>query len=287
MVDPPLAAGRLRILKLAARYTALRTLAFPQDAAVPVRGALGFALPETIFRPHRTDGPSGLRDAPRPFVVRVRPLNGRTIAAGESFAIGLHLFSPALLPDFEAALRRVASEGLGPARTPLGWEGCDVCEETVELAPPGAASTLDASLEVLFLTPTELKGWESDGPPPFEVLLSRARDRVSALCSLYGDGVADLDFRGLAERARAVRVVSSALTKVRASRTSARTGQTHPLSGVTGSVAYAGGLAEFLPLLRAACLTGVGRQTVWGHGEIAIRPAPQPGAPAAPQGPTA
>jgi hypothetical protein len=35
-------------------------------------------------------------------------------------------------------------------------------------------------------------------------------------------------------------------------------------------VRYEGELSEFVPLLRAACRTGVGRQTVWGHGEIAI-----------------
>jgi hypothetical protein len=101
-------------------------------------------------------------------------------------------------------------------------------------------------------------------------LAARVRDRVSALCNLYGSGEPGLDFRGLAERARAVRTVSGELTSVRAQRTSSRTGQTHPLSGFTGSVIYEGELSEFVPLLRAACFTGVGRQTVWGHGEIAL-----------------
>lgn len=101
--------------------------------------------------------------------------------------------------------------------------------------------------------------------------MARVRDRLSALCSLYGAGEPGLDFRGLATRARNVRAVSGEMTSVRSQRTSSRTGQTHPLSGLTGSVCYEGDLAEFIPLLRAACRTGVGRQTVWGHGEIAIR----------------
>ena len=34
--------------------------------------------------------------------------------------------------------------------------------------------------------------------------------------------------------------------------------------------AYRGDLAAFLPYLRAARWTGVGRQTVWGKGEIEV-----------------
>ena len=126
-------------------------------------------------------------------------------------------------------------------------------------------------LEVTFLTPTELKGWDGKGLPPFEVVLARARDRVSALRAVYGGGEPAWDFRGLGERARAVRAVAGSIEGVRRERKSARTGQTHPLSGFRGTVDYQGALAEFVPLLRAACYTGIGRQTVWGHGEIVLR----------------
>lgn len=44
----------------------------------------------------------------------------------------------------------------------------------------------------------------------------------------------------------------------------------HPLGGVTGWVEYEGELGEFLPYLRAATYTGVGRQTVWGHGRLKV-----------------
>lgn len=263
-------SDRLQVLQLRARYTPHARLAFPFGAAVPIRGALGFCLPEEIFRPHRKAGPSGLRDAPRPFVLRVRHLNGQSIGPGETFEIGLNLFAPALLPVFEESLRRLASTGLGPTRVQLDWDGLESCSECFDLA----AAALCKTLEVFFLSPTEMKGWNGSGLPPFEILAARARDRVSALCSLYGGGEPDLEFRGLAERARSVRAISGELTQVSASRTSSRTGQTHPLSGATGAVRYEGELDEFVPLLRAACRTGVGRQTVWGHGEIAINPIP-------------
>jgi hypothetical protein len=260
--------SQLDALLLRARFIPRDRLVFPSSAAVPIRGALGFCLPEEVFRPHRDSGPSGLRDAPRPFVLRVRHLDGCSFAPGESFEIGLNLFSPALLPVFRNSLVEFAASGLGPGRTRLTEEGLEIVEEPFDLAAVKPCKRL----EVLFVTPTEIKGWNDNGLPPFEILMARVRDRLSALCSLYGAGEPRLDFRGLVTRAGNVRAVSGEMTSVRSQRTSSRTGQTHPLSGFTGSVCYEGDLAEFVPLLRAACRTGVGRQTVWGHGEIAIRP---------------
>jgi hypothetical protein len=260
-------AGNLDILLLRARFTPRGRLVFPFNAAVPVRGALGFCLPEEIFRPHRDAGPSGLRDAPRPFVLRVRNLDGRSFEPGESFVIGLNLFAASLLPVFQDGLEKFAAAGLGPGRIRLDQGALEVVEKSFNLI----AFEPYKQLEVLFVTPTEIKGWDGCNLPPFETLIARVRDRISALCTLYGSGEPELDFRGLTERARAVRAVSGALTNVQSRRTSSRTGQTHPLSGLTGSVRYEGELSEFVPLLRAACCTGVGRQTVWGHGEIEIR----------------
>ncbi len=254
------------VLAVKARVRPVARLVFPANAAVPIRGALGFVLPEQHFRPRRTIGPSGLRDTPRPFVLRVRQLDGQSFEAGESFEIGLNLFAPGQLGVFEEALRQLAGTGLDAGRVRLDWEGFEDVSKTFDLT---AAESCGA-LEISFLTPTELKGWDGAGLPPFEVVTARARDRVSALQAVYGSGEPALDFRGLGERARAVRAVAGSLDSVRGSRKSARTGQTHPLSGFTGRVRYEGELGEFVPILRAACYTGIGRQTVWGHGEIAL-----------------
>jgi hypothetical protein len=122
---------------------------------------------------------------------------------------------------------------------------------------------------VRFLTPTELKGGGSlHEAPEFDVLLARARDRVSTLRSLYGAGPLDVDFKGLGARAAEVRRTRTSLSRVSASRRSSKTGQVHPLEGFTGEIEYEGDLGEFLPYLQAARWTGVGRQTVWGKGAI-------------------
>jgi len=55
-----------------------------------------------------------------------------------------------------------------------------------------------------------------------------------------------------------------------AARRSSRTGQTHSLGGFVGKAEYQGDLTEFVPYLRAAQWTGVGRQTAWGKGEFTL-----------------
>ena len=74
----------------------------------------------------------------------------------------------------------------------------------------------------------------------------------------------------MGKRAERVRLARCDIRTVHAERRSGRTGQTHPIGGFIGSADYEGELAEYLPYLEAAQWTGVGRQTVWGKGEIRV-----------------
>ncbi len=106
--------------------------------------------------------------------------------------------------------------------------------------------------------------------PEFAILFARVRDRISALRALYGAGPLDLDFAAIGGRAAAVRMTRCDLRPVEVMRRSSRTGQTHTIGGVTGAAEYEGSVGEFLPYLEAARWTGVGRQAVWGKGEISV-----------------
>jgi hypothetical protein len=121
-------------------------------------------------------------------------------------------------------------------------------------------------VRVQFLTPTELKGAER---PEFGVLLARIRDRISTLRALYGDGPLAIDFEAVGKRANLVSMTRCEFATVTEERTSRGTGQRHSLGGFTGFAEYEGDLTEFVPYLEIARWTGVGRQTVWGKGEIA------------------
>lgn len=249
---------------------ALDAIHFPQGKAGNVlRGALGHALEEGIFRPKLDQGPSGFADPPRPFVFRVRPLEGCTFLPGERFTIEMNVFDTAAITAIIEALGSIAGQGFGPGRGRARLTTHEDLRQEIDLSASGAPLQ---KAGVLFLTPTEIKGNNGQllREPEFGTLMARIRDRISALRALYGEGPLEMDFRAFAERAAKVRMTGTELRRTSVERLSTRTGQRHPLGGFTGGATYEGELSEFAPYLQAATYTGVGRQTVWGKGEIAL-----------------
>jgi hypothetical protein len=216
----------------------------------------------------KTGVPSGLHDPPRPFVLRVRHLEGATLT---SFHIGMNVFETnqqhlvhlcqAIDDLVRQSLRAEVCcvEGLEMLRLPL--------PDDVARASRRAASTLVSTCRVTFLSPTELKNQKS---PEFGPLFRRIRDRISTLRALYGPGPLEIDFKAMGKRAAAIRMTHCEMYPVAAERTSRTTGQRHGLGGFVGFAEYEGDLTEFIPYLEIASYTGVGRQTVWGKGEISI-----------------
>ena len=276
----------------------------PEGSANMVRGACGLFLrklapPDVysrLFEPGRSLGgeraPSGLADWPRPFVLRTRCLDALDAAANDVFFLDLHVFDvrqPAL-PYFQEALGAWAEGGIGPARgrarlyrvEQLGLDDRPGKEAACSL-PLNPEPSLTNGVILRFLTPTELKSaGEVVERPEFGVLFARIRDRICALRAGFGAGPLALDFRGMGERAARISLARCDLEWRQLRRSSSRTGQTHPLGGFTGEAEYQGVLAEFLPWLRAAQWTGVGRQTVWGKGELRIEREMEPGKPPGP-----
>lgn len=262
-------------------------------ACTPTCGAAGHhpgCAYARIFEPRalRPNGPSGLADWPRPFIFRARHLDSRTLPPGEDFYFDIHLFDPQLPVRYIAeALKRLATEGLGPRRgrailtgieqldtedrlVARVWNGVEMSPLLTPSAEPLEAEPCGA-VRVRFVTPTELKcGNTRVDRPEFSVLFARIRDRLSTLRTLYGPGPLEIDFRGMGERAAGIQMTRCDLRAEHRVRRSSRTGQVHPWGGFTGEAEYQGDLAEFVPYLRIARWTGVGRQTVWGKGEIAI-----------------
>jgi hypothetical protein len=247
-----------------------------------------------MFEPSAVNaGPSGLGDWPRPFVFRAIHLDGSVTAVGETFHFDLHLFDVKgnAVAYLVLAFAQLAREGLGPGRSRVELSTVSQLDESgkamttifdggslvvqqgvAPLALELAAETEPvAYLRVRFLTPTELKsGQQIAARPEFSVLAARIRDRVSTLRGLYGDGPLEMDFRAFGERASLIRMTRCEIRQVDVLRRSSRTGQVHPIGGFVGEAEYEGDLTEFVPYLRAARWTGVGRQTVWGKGEIAV-----------------
>ena len=126
-------------------------------------------------------------------------------------------------------------------------------------------------IRVDFLTPTELKHEHKIAKrPEFPILYGRIRDRVATLSRLYAGVALDIDYLGTNARAAEVRMTVCRGHHDETARRSTKTGQSHFIGGFIGHAEYEGDLAEFLPFLEAARWTGVGRQSVWGKGEIAV-----------------
>jgi len=247
----------------------------PGKAANTLRGGLGMHLDARLFAPKsQGPGPSGFKDQPRPFVFRVRHLDGKIVPPGERFYVDLNVFScdervvSSLIQAFEA----LAQEGLGLNRgkvdlqNPAGFDRIQPL--SIDLSRQISAAP---TIQVEFLSPTELKHAHGIAEKPdFPILFSRVRDRISTLRRLYGEGPLDIDFAAAGLRGDAVRMIRCDVQRREAARRSTRTGQTHSIGGFVGIAEYEGDLAEFIPWLEAACWTGVGRQCVWGKGEIAV-----------------
>jgi hypothetical protein len=273
-------------------FRALDVLHFPQGkSANVVRGAFGAVLRDTVpaevysrlFEPGVSLGPapSGLADWPRPFILRVAHLDGLTIPAGDTLFLDAHVFDlhrPAL-PYFQAALAHLAEKGLGPGHGRAALErteALDLFDSERESGSPNVA-VLDpepqclCTVTVQFRTPTELKaGGELAAKPEFAILFRRLRDRISTLRALYGQGPLEIDFQAMGERAARVRMRHCQLNWEQVNRRSGRTVQVHSIGGFTGEAVYEGELAEFLPWLKAGRWVGVGRQTVWGKGDVRV-----------------
>ena len=210
-------------------------------------------------------------DRPRPFVFRAAHLDGSSIASGERFHFDLHLFdrSPEVYGQFLEAFQQIARDGMGPRRARA--ELLEAKSEPLEFALPEEPVRANR-IAIRFVTPTELKdGGRIIERPNFAVLFGRVRDRVSSLRSFYGPGPLDLDFRAMGERASLIEMPRCDIRHVDVKRRSSRTGQIHSIGGVVGDAEYEGDLGEFIPILEVAQFTGVGRQTVWGKGQIEIR----------------
>ena len=225
-----------------------------------------------IFKPIDPRVPDEFADAPRPFVLRTRHLDGNFLQPGDPFHVDVHLFTlvDQIAGHFQEVFSRFETAGFGPRRSRAALESV-IGPSTLALPLEETNLGLTA-IQVEFAAPTELKhcGLIIE-QPSFYTLWSRACDRIAALRTLYGEGPPDIDCRGLRDQARKIQLSHHKLRHIEKQRRSSRTGQVHPLGGFVGSAEYQGDLDPFLPHLQAAHWTGIGRQTVWGKGEIAIR----------------
>ncbi|MBV8068896.1 MAG: CRISPR system precrRNA processing endoribonuclease RAMP protein Cas6 [Acidobacteriaceae bacterium] len=221
-----------------------------------------------LFEPVWRDGPGGYRNAPRPFVLRCNN-NAQEIMPGKTFTLDVFLFDIRESPwaILQEAFTIAAANGFGPARARA---------RSVTLRPadpvrlPITGTPGHGHLRLHFATPTELKEAGSViDRPHFPTLIHRLAERTRALGRLYQGWTHDASGYKFTEVAE-VKLLDCEWTRTDIFRRSASNGEVHSIGGFVGRASYCGPVGRFLPLLEIARWTGVGRQTVWGKGEVRV-----------------
>jgi hypothetical protein len=277
----------------------------------PLDGVCPYRVTFEPSPPPGADRLSKNQDTPRPFIFRPPLGSETTYRPGDSFDFTLTLLGRAVhyLPYFVLAFREVTREGIGLNRAaceleqvealapenagPETWPASPAnlqvvydSEEDLFRQPPSLTladwvrprlhqwTDTQRRFTISFLTPTYLKFKERAVlKPDFHHLFKRVRDRLNALCTFFGPGPIDADFKALGERAEQVRTVEANVHWRERSRRSSKTGQRHELSGFIGECIY-----EFPPAESESCnlellrwiicgeFLHAGRHTAWGNG---------------------
>jgi hypothetical protein len=214
------------------------------------------------FDPRWLDGPSGYRDAPRPFLLRWAGLT-----QSNRCSIDLVLFRTELSSEIEGALLEAIA-----CRGGEQIEARPATKLSFPISLSDSGNLVIHRLRLVFATPTELKaGDQVLLKPEFLPLIKSASERIWILGRLYQGWAAESPFHDLWKEAREVQLLNWSWQRSEGLRRSARSGAQHSIGGFTGWAEYAGPLTRFVPLLEIARWTGLGRQTVWGKGEIHVK----------------
>ena len=129
-----------------------------------------------------------------------------------------------------------------------------------------------SSLKLRFLTPARIRVKDDlQTGLSFQLLVRSLLRRVSMLAAVHGRGRMQMDYRGLIERAASVRVVNSTLRWWDLERYTDRQDTRLRVGGLIGEVEYEGRVIdEFMPLICAGELVGVGTGTSLGLGRYQI-----------------
>ena len=245
-----------------------------------------------VFETERyTDSADGNVNArPHPFVLQPGANTAGTQQAGTPWEFSLLLIGQGIdfLPHIVYSVQQMGEAGIGAAtRQGLGrftlerifaddapvftgdsgrlehWQE----PATLALAEPPTEPV--QAVRVTLHTPLRLKQANVlQRDLPFHGLIRAALRRISALEKAYGQGEPPLDYRGLVRDAERVETEVSTLCWQDLKRYSNRQQQKVSLSGLAGTVVYRGDLNEFVPLLEYASRVNLGKQTVFGLGQM-------------------
>jgi CRISPR-associated endoribonuclease Cas6 len=234
--------------------------------------------------------------APHPFVITPPLEEKRNYQEGETLCFELTLVGKSIdfLPYFIYTFDELGKMGIGKGKGRYQLEEVKgkrsrVKGENVETIYSGQNKTLHNSYKVMkmddlnsfdlspktlhlsFLTPTRLKFDGSLSPrPEFHILFRNLLRRISLLSYFHCGEELNLDFRGLIEKSRDVRVKGDNLSWFDWERYSNRQDTKMMMGGFVGSITFEGDLEEFMPFILLGQYIHVGKGTSFGLGKYEI-----------------
>lgn len=232
---------------------------------------------------------AGQVNRPHPYVLDSSPMSREGYAAREAFHFELLLFGSLidLLPYFIYAVEEMGRRGLGPKRQAFQLERVESHGQTLYSPEiPQLPATLPTNMLTLephsddecvrklrlhLLTPLRTKsGGRLASTLDFSLLVQVALRRMRALWWEFEQQAPPLEESRLHAAVCEIETLRSSLHWQELWRYSSRQRSTQKLGGVCGTLEVAGELAPVLPLLRAAEVVHLGKETSFGLGKIGL-----------------
>ena len=229
---------------------------------------------------------------PHPFVIEPPDDIRTSYKAGDEFTCRLSLFGDfnRKLAYFIYAFEQMGRIGIGRringvrshfALKNVIWKDRIVYQpdnQRLELPEKLVNLTLDPivlnnngenQIKVTLETPLRIKhkGRLSNGLP-FHLMVRGMLRRVSSVMAACGEGEPHLDYHGLVDLSRSVRVADSNTRWYDWKRYSNRQDRSMLMGGIVGSITYEGKIKPFLPLIEVAAKLHIGKQTTFGLGKF-------------------
>ena len=141
----------------------------------------------------------------------------------------------------------------------------------ITLHPSPSSDLSSSTLHLNFLTPIRLK-YDGHLSPTleFHILIRNLLRRISLLSYFHCGGELDLDFKGIIERSKDIKVKKENLSWFDWERYSNRQETKMMMGGLIGSIKFEGDFETFLPFLLLGEYVHVGKGTGFGLGKYEI-----------------
>lgn len=227
--------------------------------------------------------------APHPFVIEPPSETKRGFVPGNEITFNLILIGKAIgyLPYFIYAFDELGEIGIGKGKGKFELRSVE-CDgktiydsesktlkhiKTASLSFYNAGSGEGCSdIKLNFLTPTRiLYNGSLTLDLQFHILIRQLLRRLSLLSYFHcGGNPSEIDFKGMIEKAKEVKVKKSNLCWYDWERYSARQDTRMKMGGFLGEITFEGDIQAFLPLVKAGEVLHVGKGTTFGLGKYEI-----------------